>query len=41
MDFDAVLIEDDAWPVGDPIRLMNEPWDRLVDQGMSQNCARR
>jgi len=33
MDFNTVLTEVDAWPVGDRIRLMNELWDRLVDQG--------
>jgi putative addiction module component (TIGR02574 family) len=33
MEFDTVLTEVDAWPVGDRIRLMNELWDRLVDQG--------
>jgi len=33
MEFDTVLTEVDAWPFGDRIRLMNELWDRLVDQG--------
>ncbi len=33
MNLDTVLTEVDAWPVGDRIRLMNELWDRLVDQG--------
>jgi putative addiction module component (TIGR02574 family) len=33
MDFHAVLTEVDAWPIGERIRLMNELWDRLVDQG--------
>ncbi len=33
MDFDAILTEVDAWPVGDRIRLVNEPWERLADQG--------
>jgi putative addiction module component (TIGR02574 family) len=33
MEFDTVLTEVDAWPVGDRIRLMNELWDRLEDQG--------
>jgi putative addiction module component (TIGR02574 family) len=33
MVFDTVLTEVDAWPVEDRIRLVNELWDRLVDQG--------
>jgi putative addiction module component (TIGR02574 family) len=33
MDFHTVLTEVEAWPVGDRIRLINELWDRLVDQG--------
>jgi len=33
MDLKTVLTEVDAWSVGDRIRLMNELWDRLVDQG--------
>jgi putative addiction module component (TIGR02574 family) len=33
MEFDTVLTEVDAWLVGDRIRLMNELWNRLVDQG--------
>ncbi len=33
MDLQAVLREVDAWPVGERIRLVNELWDRLVDEG--------
>jgi putative addiction module component (TIGR02574 family) len=33
MDFHTVLTEVDAWPVGDRIRLINELWDRLVQDG--------
>ena len=33
MDFGTILSEVDARPVGDRIRLMNEIWDRLVDNG--------
>jgi putative addiction module component (TIGR02574 family) len=33
MDLNTVLTEVDAWPVGDRIRLVNELWDRLLDQG--------
>ncbi len=33
MDFQTVLTEVDAWPVGGRIRLVNEVWDRLVEQG--------
>ncbi len=33
MDFNTVLTEVADWPAGDRIRLMNELWDRLVDQG--------
>jgi len=33
MDLHTILTEVDAWPVGDRIRLMNEIWDRLVDNG--------
>lgn len=33
MDFQTVLTEVDAWPVGDRIRLTNELWDRLLKQG--------
>ena len=33
MDFQTVLSELDAWPVEDRIRLVQEIWDRLADQG--------
>lgn len=33
MDFQTVLTEVDAWPVGDRIRLMNELRDRLTREG--------
>jgi putative addiction module component (TIGR02574 family) len=33
MDFHTVLTEVDAWPVEDRIRLINELWDRLVQDG--------
>ena len=33
MDFHAVLTEVETWPVEDRIRLINELWDRLLDQG--------
>ena len=33
MDMKTVLSEVGAWPVRDRIQLMNELWDRLVDQG--------
>ncbi len=33
MDYQAVLNEVASWPVDDRIRLVQEVWDRLVDQG--------
>jgi putative addiction module component (TIGR02574 family) len=33
MDLNAVLMETDSWPVEDRIRLVQEVWDRLVEQG--------
>jgi putative addiction module component (TIGR02574 family) len=33
MDLQAVLSELDSWPVEDRIRLVQEVWDRLVEQG--------
>jgi putative addiction module component (TIGR02574 family) len=33
MDLKTVLTEVYAWPVSDRIRLVNEIWDRLVEQG--------
>jgi putative addiction module component (TIGR02574 family) len=33
MDLIAVLHEVGSWPVDDRIRLVQEVWDRLVDQG--------
>ena len=33
MDLPSVLREDDAWPVEDRVWLVQELWDRLVDQG--------
>jgi putative addiction module component (TIGR02574 family) len=33
MDLTAVLSEVDSWPIDDRIRLVEEVWDRLVDQG--------
>jgi putative addiction module component (TIGR02574 family) len=33
MDIETVIREVETWPAGDRIRLVNELWDRLVDQG--------
>jgi putative addiction module component (TIGR02574 family) len=33
MDYQAVLSEVESWPVDDRIRLVQDVWDRLVDQG--------
>jgi putative addiction module component (TIGR02574 family) len=33
MDLLTVLREVDSWPVEDRVRLVQELWDRLVDQG--------
>jgi hypothetical protein len=33
MDYQAVLNEVESWPVDDRIRLVQEVWDRLGDQG--------
>jgi putative addiction module component (TIGR02574 family) len=33
MDLNTVLTEVDSWPIEDRIRLVQEVWDRLVDQG--------
>jgi putative addiction module component (TIGR02574 family) len=33
MDLNTILIEVDSWPVEDRIRLVQEVWDRLADQG--------
>ncbi len=33
MDVPSVLREVDAWPVEDRVLLVQELWDRLVDQG--------
>jgi putative addiction module component (TIGR02574 family) len=33
MSFQDVLAEVDSWPVEDRIRLVQEVWDRLADQG--------
>ena len=34
MDLTTVLHEVDSWPVDDRIQLVQEVWDRLVDQGL-------
>ena len=34
MDLATVLHEVDSWPVDDRIQLVQEVWDRLVDQGL-------
>jgi putative addiction module component (TIGR02574 family) len=33
MDLNTVLTEVDSWPIEDRIRLVQEVWDRLMDQG--------
>ncbi len=33
MDLQTVLTEVDTWPIDDRIRLVQEVWDRLADQG--------
>ncbi|MGP0066148.1 MAG: addiction module protein [Isosphaeraceae bacterium] len=33
MDLNTVLTAVDSWPVDDRLRLMEEIWDRLVDEG--------
>lgn len=33
MDYQAVLNEVESWPIDDRIRLVQDVWDRLVDQG--------
>jgi putative addiction module component (TIGR02574 family) len=33
MDLKTVLTEVDSWPVEDRVSLVQEVWDRLVDQG--------
>jgi putative addiction module component (TIGR02574 family) len=33
MDLQTVLTEVDSWPVEDRLRLLEEVWDRLIDQG--------
>jgi putative addiction module component (TIGR02574 family) len=33
MDLKTLLTEVDGWSAGERIQLMNELWDRLVDQG--------
>jgi putative addiction module component (TIGR02574 family) len=33
MDLQTVLTEIESWPIEDRIRLVQEVWDRLADQG--------
>ncbi len=33
MDLQTVLAEIDSWPIEERIRLVQEVWDRLADQG--------
>jgi putative addiction module component (TIGR02574 family) len=33
MDLQTVLTEVESWPIEDRIQLVQEVWDRLVDQG--------
>ncbi len=33
MDYQSVLNEVETWPIDDRIRLVEDVWDRLVDQG--------
>ena len=33
MDYQAVLNELESWPVDDRVRLVQDVWDRLADQG--------
>ncbi len=33
MDYQSVLNEVETWPIDDRIRLVQDVWDRLVDQG--------
>ncbi|MHB1562121.1 MAG: addiction module protein [Isosphaeraceae bacterium] len=33
MDYQAVLNEVESWPVDDRVRLVQDVWDRLADQG--------
>ena len=34
MDYQSVLSEVESWPVDDRVRLVQDVWDRLVDQGL-------
>ncbi len=33
MDYQTILSEVESWPLDDRIRLVEDVWDRLVDQG--------
>jgi putative addiction module component (TIGR02574 family) len=33
MDYQAVLDEVESWPIGDRIRLVQDVWDRIGEQG--------
>jgi putative addiction module component (TIGR02574 family) len=33
MDYQSVLNEVESWPIDDRLRLVQDVWDRLVDQG--------
>jgi len=33
MDYETVLSEVESWPVDDRVRLVQDVWDRLPDQG--------
>ena len=33
MDYQTVLSEVESWPVGERVRLVQDVWDRLPDQG--------
>jgi putative addiction module component (TIGR02574 family) len=33
MDYQTVLSEVESWPVDERVRLVQDVWDRLVDQG--------
>lgn len=39
MDLPTVLAEVDSWPVEDRIRLVQEVWDRIADQGRGPELA--
>jgi putative addiction module component (TIGR02574 family) len=39
MDYQSVLNEVETWPIDDRIRLVQDVWDRLADQGYEPELA--